>query len=92
MSANTNHAIQPGKGDTFNDVASIANKRDTTVSDVLIALAKKQLETVKNKGKTKFLAVVTKVLEGHTSDPFLNEEYEADRVDGTTKQLQKNSY
>jgi hypothetical protein len=91
MSANTNHAIQPGKGDTFNDVASIANKRDTTVSDVLIALAKKQLESVKNKGKTKFLAVVTKVLEGHTSDPFLNEEYEADRVDGTTKQLQKNS-
>ena len=91
MSANTNHRIISGKAESISDIASIANKRNTTVSDVLIALAKKQLESVKNKGKGKFLAVVTKVLEGHTSDPFLNEEYEADRVDGTTKQLQENS-
>ena len=91
MSANTNKSLKSGKIDSIGDIASIANNRSTTISDVLIALAKKQLESVKNKGKTKFLAVVTKVLEGHTSDPFLNEEYDIDRVDGVTKQLQKNS-
>lgn len=91
MSANTNKSLKSGKIDSIGDIASIANNRSTTISDVLIALAKKQLEPVKNKGKTKFLAVVTKVLEGHTSDPFLNEEYDIDRVDGVTKQLQKNS-
>ena len=91
MSANTNKSLKSGKIDSIGDIASIANNRSTTISDVLIALAKKQLEPVKNKGKTKFLAIVTKVLEGHTSDPFLNEEYDIDRVDGVTKQLQKNS-
>ena len=91
MSASTNKSLESGKIDNLTDIASIVNNRSTTISDVLIALAKKQLEPVKNKGKTKFLAVVTKVLEGHTSDPFLNEEYDIDRVDGTTKQLQKNS-
>ena len=91
MSASTNKSLESGKIDNLTDIASIVNNRSTTISDVLIALAKKQLEPVKNKGKTKFLAVVTKVLEGHTSDPFLNEEYDIDRVDGVTKQLQKNS-
>ena len=91
MSASTNKRLESGNTEGLSDLASIAVIRKTTVSDVLIALAKKQLEPVKNKGKTKFLAVVTKVLEGHTSDPFLNEEYDIDRVDGVTKQLQKNS-
>ena len=59
MSASTNKVLKSGNTEGLSDLASIAVIRKTTVSDVLIALAKKQLEPVKNKGKTKFLAVVT---------------------------------
>lgn len=89
MAANTNQAIQTDRSEVeaFQDVASIATHIETSATEVLIALAKKQLESQKNKGKVKFIAVVTKVLEGHTTDLFLNEKYEIDRLDGVTKEL-----
>jgi len=91
MSANNNNKLNGSKQNTPTNLSSIANVRHTTAEDVLIALTKKALETKLNDGKGKFLGVVAKVLEGHTTDLFLNDEYEADRIDGTTKELQKDS-
>jgi len=91
MAANTNNKLNGSNQKIPIKLSSIVDVRHTTTEDVFIALTKKALETKLNDGKGKFLGYVAKVLEGHTTDLFLNDEYEVDRIDGTTKELQKDS-
>ena len=89
MSARTNKSLDKKQAIIPSNVNAIANIRKTTVADILLQLARQQLTAEANKGKDTFLAIVTKVIDGHLTDPFLNQSYESDRVDGTTKELQK---
>ena len=89
MSARTNKSLDKKQAIIPSNVNAIANIRETTVADILLQLARQQLTAEANKGKDTFLAIVTKVIDGHLTDPFLNQSYESDRVDGTTKELQK---
>ena len=90
MSAKTNSALnKKTRTDRVAFLKDVANQVDANINDVLIELAREQLKTNVNAGKDTFLAVVTKVVEGHLSDPFLNVGYEVDRADGTTNEPQK---
>ena len=90
MSAKTNSALnKKTRVDGITLLKDVANQVDANINDVLIELAREQLKTNVNAGKDTFLAVVTKVVEGHLSDPFLNVGYEVDRADGTTNEPQK---
>jgi len=90
MSAKTNSALnKKTRVDRAAFLKDVANQVDANINDVLIELAREQLKTNVNAGKDTFLAVVTKVVEGHLSDPFLNVGYEVDRADGTTNEPQK---
>lgn len=90
MSAKTNSALnKKTRVDRVAFLKDVANQVDANINDVLIELAREQLKTNVNAGKDTFLAVVTKVVEGHLSDPFLNVGYEVDRADGTTNEPQK---